>query len=555
MVKAKNAGSELSLSTLDDLLEGCQIIGFDWRYIYLNNAADSHNRRPKEELLGQRYMDMWPGIEQTNVFGVIRDCLEKRVPTRFENEFTYPDGDVRWFDLSIQPVPQGVFIHSIDITKRKKAEKLLIKQTERLGNLHLFDQALLSTTLPVDLIISTVIGHTRMLVGSQFGGVVIFNSEKMLMDVLAIHPRDTDLFLRRGKSFDVTGDMVNMLYENTPIVVNDTAEMKKPLAVFHAFMTEEARSALIIPLLSKDDLIGAMYMVWTEPGKVTPEGTEITEEVARQVTIAIEQDRLRRETIRHAEELEKRVELRTEELLLTNKELEAFTYTVSHDLKAPLRGIHGFTEILMQEYAEELSTEGKRLCSVILENSQRMSSLIDDLLAFSRIGRIEMKQSFINMKDIINIVFSELTDETERERIELTLGSIRNITGDPSLIRQVWTNLLSNAIKFTKRKEKVLLSISSVNEDGMCIYRIEDNGAGFDMLHKDKLFGVFERLHNSREFEGTGVGLAIVKRIIHRHGGDIWAEGEVDRGAVFYFSLPVVTDTLEKMKPSKTFKP
>jgi len=123
------------------------------------------------------------------------------------------------------------------------------------------------------------------------------------------------------------------------------------------------------------------------------------------------------------------------------------------------------------------------------------------------------------------------------------------------LIRQVWTNLLSNAIKFTQRREKALLSVTSVNEDGMCIYRVEDNGAGFDMLHKDKLFGVFERLHNSKEFEGTGVGLAIVQRIIQRHGGDIWAEGEVDKGAVFFFSLPVVFNNPEKLKPSKSFRP
>jgi len=375
------------------------------------------------------------------------------------------------------------------------------------------------------------------------------------MEILALNAEENDLSLQQVKPADVNGDMLNALYENTPIVVNDLAEMKMPLSVFPAIMPEKARSVLIIPLLSKDDLIGALYMVWTEADKVTRENTEITEEIARQVTIAIEQDRLRKETTRHADALEKSVEERTRELSLTNKELEAFTYTVSHDLRAPLRGIHGFTEILMQEFAEELSDEGKRLCSVILENSQRMSTLIDELLAFSRIGRIGMKRSFIRMKDMISSVFMELTNEEERERIELTLGSIRNITADPVLIRQVWTNLLSNAIKFTQRREKALLSVTSVNEDGMCIYRVEDNGAGFDMLHKDKLFGVFERLHNSKEFEGTGVGLAIVQRIIQRHGGDIWAEGEVDKGAVFFFSLPVVFNNPEKLKPSKSFRP
>ncbi|MBC8186092.1 GHKL domain-containing protein, partial [candidate division KSB1 bacterium] len=222
----------------------------------------------------------------------------------------------------------------------------------------------------------------------------------------------------------------------------------------------------------------------------------------------------------------------------SNKELEAFAYSVSHDLRAPLRAIDGFTRILMEDYIEKLDDEGKRLGTVIQKNSQKMGKLIDDLLAFSRLGRASMKFSSIDMKNMAKAIYHEATGSSERKRINFSVADLPDVDGDSNMFRQVWMNLISNAIKFSSKKEKAVISITGIQDDEKITYRISDNGAGFDMQYKNKIFDVFQRLHNERDFAGTGVGLALVQRIINRHNGKIWAESEVDKGATFYFSLP-----------------
>jgi PAS domain S-box-containing protein len=238
------------------------------------------------------------------------------------------------------------------------------------------------------------------------------------------------------------------------------------------------------------------------------------------------------------ESLELRVEARTAQLLAANKEMEAFSYSVSHDLRAPLRGIHGFTQILKEDYATHLDNEGQRICSVIQDNAQKMGNLIDNLLAFARLNRAEIQCLAINMNQLVESIFQELTDKESQKRITLHVGRLCNVQGDPVMIRQVWFNLISNAIKYTSKRSMASISISCKNEPGKCIFCIKDNGAGFDMKYNQKLFMVFQRLHSEKEYEGTGVGLAIVQRIVQRHGGEVWAEGEIDQGAAFYFSMP-----------------
>jgi PAS domain S-box-containing protein len=232
------------------------------------------------------------------------------------------------------------------------------------------------------------------------------------------------------------------------------------------------------------------------------------------------------------------LEKQAEQLQAAIKELEAFSYSVSHDLRAPLRAIDGYTRILVEDYEAILDSEGKRICSVISREARRMGQLIDDLLAFSRLGRKEIYSSRIDMEMLVNSVFDELTREENQGRIDFVLGSLPVAQGDSSLIRRVWVNLLSNAIKFTSRKEHAVIEVGSRQGEEETIYYVRDNGAGFDMEYGNKLFGVFQRLHSESEFGGTGVGLAIVQRIIRRHGGHVWAEGEVEKGATFYFALP-----------------
>lgn len=229
-----------------------------------------------------------------------------------------------------------------------------------------------------------------------------------------------------------------------------------------------------------------------------------------------------------------------EKLEVANKELEAFSYSVSHDLRAPLRSIDGFTRILMEDYVTNLDAEGKRLGAVIQQNAKKMAQLIDDLLTFSRMARTTMSLTQINMKNMVNSIYLEVTVPEERQRINFNIDDLSETEGDTTMMRQVWMNLISNAVKFSSYSKQAVISVSNQEEENKITYCIVDNGAGFDMKYKDKLFGVFQRLHGEKEFEGTGVGLALVQRIIHRHGGKVWAEGKVDKGAAFYFSLPKI---------------
>jgi signal transduction histidine kinase/ligand-binding sensor domain-containing protein len=245
----------------------------------------------------------------------------------------------------------------------------------------------------------------------------------------------------------------------------------------------------------------------------------------------------------HNRELEQRVSERTAQLEVANKELEAFTYSVSHDLRAPLRAVDGYTNILAEDYEQLLDEKGKRMCAVICSETKRMGQLIDDLLSFSHISYAEMQVSSINMEALVSTVFQELTTLESRERIDFRVASLPSAIGDLTLIRQVWMNLLSNAIKFSSKRERALIEVGYQQDGQRTIYSVRDNGAGFDMQYADKLFKVFWRFHSKKEFEGTGVGLAIVQRLIHRHGGEVWAESHVDQGATFYFTIPIKGDT------------
>jgi light-regulated signal transduction histidine kinase (bacteriophytochrome) len=236
-------------------------------------------------------------------------------------------------------------------------------------------------------------------------------------------------------------------------------------------------------------------------------------------------------------ELEQRVAERTEQLEGANKELESFSYSVSHDLRTPLRAIDGFSRILLDDYAGKLDDEGKRLLNVVRDNTSRMGQLIDDILKFSRTGRLELAFSEIDMEGLAREVYAELRPSAGDE-LQVVIGHIPPAIGDLSMMRQVFVNLLSNAIKFSHTRKDAKIVVGNSVGENETIYYVKDNGAGFDMQYADKLFGVFQRLHGVTEFEGTGIGLAIVKRIITRHGGRVWAEGKVNEGATLYFALP-----------------
>ena len=236
--------------------------------------------------------------------------------------------------------------------------------------------------------------------------------------------------------------------------------------------------------------------------------------------------------------LERRVAERTAQLEAANKELESFSYSVSHDLRAPLRAVDGFARILEEGHSEKLDGEGRRLLRVVRESTQRMGELIDGLLKFSRTGRGAVAATAIDMEALVRSALQEMSAPAADPRLRIEIGPLPAALGDPALIKQVWINLLSNAIKFSNKRDDAQIEVNGSSDAREHVYRVKDNGAGFDMQYYEKLFGVFQRLHSAEEFAGTGVGLAIVQRVVTRHGGRVWAEGKVNAGATFYFALP-----------------
>jgi signal transduction histidine kinase len=237
------------------------------------------------------------------------------------------------------------------------------------------------------------------------------------------------------------------------------------------------------------------------------------------------------------EQLEQRIVERTAQLEATNQELEAFSYSVSHDLRAPLRAMEGFSDIIRRKYSEEMPEEAIRYLELIRSNTQEMSKLIENLLLLSRTARQELHKQTINPLPMARLAFREVRDLEPDRKTEVIFGELPAMEGDPSLLKQVFLNLISNAIKFSRNCKHPRIEVGSYKDDDLVVYYVRDNGAGFDMSQADRLFTVFQRLHQIEEFEGTGVGLAIVKRIIHRHGGQVWAEGKPGKGATFYFHL------------------
>ena len=236
-------------------------------------------------------------------------------------------------------------------------------------------------------------------------------------------------------------------------------------------------------------------------------------------------------------DLEQRVIERTKQFEAANKELESFSYSVSHDLRAPLRAVNGFAGIVLEDFSSQLPEEGKRYLERIRNGGQRMGVLIDDLLAFSHLSRQSVKRNTVNTTAMVRAVLEEFRPQLEGRQIELTVQSLPDCEGDPALLKQVWINLVSNAVKYTRDRKPARVEVGFSRDGGETMFFVRDNGAGFDMQYADKLFGVFQRLHRADEFEGTGVGLAIVQRIIQRHHGRVWAEAEPEKGATFYFTL------------------
>ncbi|MDJ1504301.1 PAS domain S-box protein [Xanthocytophaga agilis] len=421
------------------------------------------------------------------------------------NELNYPgdtiellfrkrhqDGTWRWMEgiaMNLEHIQgvNGVLFTLRDVTERKESEKKLV-QSEKIYKT-------IASTIPGSIIC----------LFDQEGRYLLVEG-----DLLNVFGYNRELLIGRKAKDLLDKDVANTLSTNLKRVFEGE------------IFTTENRSA-------GTDIITRYVPIKDETDKVT---------LAMLVSIDVTDIKeAQRQISQLNQELEKRVEERTAQLVAANKELDSFNYTVAHDLRAPLRAINGYSAILSEDYAPILDAEGKRFCKIINDESRRMGQLIDDLLAFARLNRSQMELFPIALNEMVRDVFLSLTTETQRNRIHLQLEELPPMRGDISLMRQVWQNLIENAVKFSSKRDVAQIHIGWFKEGNESVYFIRDNGVGFDMKYMDKLFGVFQRFHKASEFEGTGVGMAIVQRIIQRHGGRIWAESKVNEGTTFYFSF------------------
>lgn len=336
--------------------------------------------------------------------------------------------------------------------------------------------------------------------------------------------------LWKGQRFPINNCISGwtMIHKQPVVIENIYNDERIPV---EAYKPTFVKSLAMVPIRTINP-IGAIGNYWGKRYTPSAEEIKILQSLADITSVSIE-------NIYILNSLEQKVKQRTEELEILNKELEAFSYSVSHDLRAPLRGIVGYLGMLKKNYTDKkIDTEGQELIDSTIEQAANMNQLIDELLSFSMLGKKDLKITQVSMKKLATDVFKNFAEHEKTRSIKFEIQDLPDTNGDMILLTQIWTNLISNAIKYTGKKESAEITIGSTTESGKVIYFIKDNGAGFDMKYYHKLFGVFQRLHGSSEFAGNGIGLALVDRIITRHGGSIWAKSELNKGAEFYFSLP-----------------
>ncbi len=491
--EARRQHEERYHTILNSVMEGFQILDHEFRYVYLNPAAIKQSHYTEEQIKGHTMMELYPGIEQTELFGILKECMEQRCTKYLENEFTYPDGSKGWFELRIQPSTEGILILSVDITERKRAEENKLKVEARYKAL-IENSSEGITLMNKDFYVIYRSPSTVKILGWT-------HEERANQPRLeGIHPDDRAHFHQAMK--DVSAD------PSQSILVNYRVKHKQG----HYIWLE----GLMTNMLSNPD-VEAIVLNFRD---ITERKT--TEEKINEMN----------------NELERKVIERTAQFEAVNKELEAFSYSVSHDLRAPLRAIDGYASMVEEDYEKLLDDEGKRLLGNIQQNAKKMSNLIDDLLAFSRLGKKVIQKKPLDMNELLEGVLIDL-GKAQEHHAAISSDELLPAFGDYSLIHQVLINLVSNAVKYSSKKEKPQVHISSRKEDRYVVYTVRDNGVGFDMKYAHKLFGVFQRLHTMDEFEGTGVGLAIVQRIVTKHGGQVEADSVPDEGSAFSFSLPL----------------
>lgn len=427
----------------------------------------------------------------------------------------------------------GVLVHGSEVTEQVVARQTVERTADRIARLQEITAALSEHHLPRE-VARIVASQATAVLGAATGAVAHLVDDGAAFEVLwesGYHEEVPSVHetLQSWRRFPVSestpfGDAVRTA---EPIYLESReARLARYPHLANVQETIDLNASATTPLVIDGRVIGALYLNFAEARHFSEEDRAFMLALSHHCAQALERARFRADLIR-----------RTHDLEAANKELEAFSYSVAHDLRAPLRAVDGFSRILLEEYARELPEEGQRYIGLVRTNAQQMGTLIDDLLSFSRLGRQPLQRQTVLPAELAREEFERLLPEQEGRHVTISIGDLPPCEADPAQLRHLFSNLLANALKFTRRREEAIIEIGACNDGGEQVYWIKDNGVGFDMRYAHKLFGVFQRLHRTEEYEGTGVGLAIVQRVAHRHGGRVWAEAEIDRGATFYFTL------------------
>lgn len=474
----------------------------------------------------------------------IEVALKEHISYQSDYRVLLPDATIRWINATGEGYydDNGKVLRMVgicqDITARKQAEEVIRIHSERLQNLHQIDQAMLKAIESPEMVVYIALQFMRSLLQCQRASVSILDLENKEIEVFAADVSGKSIVKIDTVLTEEVYKNIDELRQNKVEIVENSSILQAPSAINKILQAKGMQSFINVALISELKMYGVLNVGWKNARIITSEEIEIANEVAIQITNAIEKARLLKVTRRYSAELEARVIQRTAELEQSNKELEAFSYSVSHDLRAPLRHINGYIDLLKNRFHDLLPEIGKHYLDSIADSARLMGIMIDDLLQFSRTGRLELHQIDLDMNTILKEALQSITQDIPERNIKWRLTPLPHVKGDYNLLQLVWANLLSNAVKFTQYKENTVIEIGFTEEGNEYVFYVKDNGAGFDMQYAQKLFGVFQRLHSSDEFEGTGIGLANVRRIIIKHGGRTWAEAELDKGAIFYFTLP-----------------